>query len=207
LIKFKKNLFISFEGPEASGKSSQIKLLSSFFRKNKIPYIVTREPGGTAISEKLRKIILDKKEKITATEELLLLMAARLNHINNIIKPALKDGKIVISDRFADSTFVYQGFVNNFSLIKTINLHKQLLNNFLPIKTFLFLLPSDLIIERLKNRKIFNKYDKIDFKFHDKVIKGYKKISKNNNRFYTLNAKLSIKELHYEIVKEIQLIK
>ena len=206
-MKFKKNLFISFEGPEASGKSSQIKLLSSFFKKNKIPHLITREPGGTIIGEKLRKIILDKKESITPTEEILLLMSSRLNHINNIIKPALNDGKIVISDRFADSTFVYQGFVNKYGLNKTKELHKNILKNFLPSKTFLFLLPSNIINKRLKQRKISNKYDKIDIDFHNRVIKGYKIISKNNNRFYLLNATDSIKTIHQEIIKILKNIK
>ena len=206
-MKFKKNLFISFEGPEASGKSSQIKLLSSFFKKNKIPHLITREPGGTTVGEKLRKIILDKKETITPTEEILLLMSSRLNHINNIIKPALNDGKIVISDRFADSTFVYQGFVNKYGLNKTKELHKNILKNFLPSKTFLFLLPSKIINERLKQRKISNKYDKIDLNFHNQVIKGYKIISKNNNRFYLLNATDSIKTIHQEIIKILKNIK
>ena len=206
-MKFKKNLFITFEGPEASGKSSQIKLLSSFFKKNNIKYIITREPGGTGIAEKLRKIILNKNETITPVEELLLLMAARLNHINNIIKPALKKGKIVVSDRFADSTFVYQGFVNNFGLEKTIKLHKELLNNFLPNKTFLFQLPTKEIIKRLKKRKNKNKYDKINKKFHDKVTDGYKKISKNNKRFYKINASKSITNIHEEIIKQIENVK
>jgi len=206
-MKFKKNLFISFEGPEASGKSSQIKLLSSFFKKNKIPHLITREPGGTTVGEKLRKIILDKKETITPTEEILLLMSSRLNHINNIIKPALNDGKIVISDRFADSTFVYQGFVNKYGLKKTQDLHKNILKNFLPSKTFLFLLPSKVINERLKKRKISNKYDKIDTYFHNQVIKGYKIISKNNNRFYLLNATDPLENIHSEIIKVISDIK
>ena len=116
-------LFISFEGPEASGTSTQIKLLQQFFKNNNIPFIITREPGGTALSEKLRNIILDKNQIISTTEEILLLMSSRLNHINNVIKPALKNGKIVITDRFADSTFVYQGFVNDFGLKKTMYTH------------------------------------------------------------------------------------
>ena len=139
-------LFITFEGPEASGKSSQIILLKKYLKKNKIPFLVTREPGGTVIAEKLRKIILNKKNKISDLEEILLLMAARLNHINSVIKPALNKGKIVISDRFADSTFVYQGYVNGFGIQKAKDLHKILLNNFLPHKTFLFELePKEII--------------------------------------------------------------
>ena len=202
-MKKNKNLFISFEGPEASGKSSQIKILSKYLKKNKIPHIVTREPGGTKVGERLRKIILDKKENITPSEEILLLMSARLNHINNVILPSLKRGKIVISDRFADSTFVYQGYVNNFGLNKTLDLHKKLLNNFLPTKTFLFILNSNEINRRLKLRKNKNKYDKINKDFHNKVIRGYKKISKNNKRFYTIDATKSLTTISDKIIREI----
>ena len=202
-MNFNKNLFISFEGPEASGKSSQIKLLSIFLKKNKIPFLVTREPGGTVNSEKLRKIILDKKEPITATEEILLLMAARLNHINKVIIPTLLKGKMVITDRFADSTFVYQGYVNNYGLKKTMLLHKNILNNFLPSKTFLFLLPPKIINERLKKRKISNKYDKINLDFHKKVINGYNHLSRNNKRFFKIDGTKSILSIHNIIIKEL----
>ena len=200
----KKGLFITFEGPEASGKSTQLKLLQKFFNSNKIPYIITREPGGTIVAEKLRKIILDKKNPISNKEELLLLMSSRLNHINKVIKPALNQGKIVMSDRFADSTFIYQGFVNNFGLKKTMNLHKDLLDNFLPSKTFIFLLPASEINKRLKKRKIANKYDKIDTLFHSKIILGYKKLTKNNKRFIKINAKTNIHKIHEEVLKTIK---
>lgn len=201
MIIFKKNFFISFEGPEASGKSSQIKLLSNFLDKNNIPNLVTREPGGTKLSEKLRKIILNNNELITVNEEILLLMAARMNHLNKIIFPALKAGKIVISDRYVDSTFVYQGFVNNYGIKEAKDLHKKLLNNFLPNKTFLFILPPTQIIKRLKQRKISNKYDKMDINFHKKVNKGYKILSQTNKRFHIINAKKSIQNIHEEILK------
>jgi len=200
----KKGLFLSFEGPEASGKSTQLKLLQNFFIINNIKHVVTREPGGTKVAEKLRKIILDKKQIISLTEEIMLLMSSRLNHINQIIKPALRDGKIVISDRYADSTFVYQGFVNNFGMKKTINLHKNLLDNFLPNKTFIFLLSPQKINERLKKRKIFNKYDKINTYFHFKVIAGYKKLAKNNSRFITVNAEQSVSDIQKSILKTIK---
>jgi dTMP kinase len=199
-MKNNKNLFISFEGPEASGKSSQIKLLSKYLKKKNTPHIITREPGGTSIGEKLRKIILDKKESISPTEEILLLMASRLNHINKVIKPALKLGKIVISDRYADSTFVYQGYVNKYGLKKTLLLHKNILNNFMPKKTFLFLLSPELINKRLRKRKYSNKYDIQNINFHRSVIKGYKHLSKNNNRFCILDASKSIESIHQDII-------
>ena len=205
-MKFNKNLFISFEGPEASGKSSQIKLLSNYFSKKKIAHIITREPGGTKIAEALRKIILDKKKSISNTEEILLLMSSRLNHIENIIKPALKKGKIVISDRFADSTFVYQGYVNKYGLSNTMKLHKQFLKNFLPTKTFLFLLPPKEINLRIKKRKINNKYDKISENFHKQVIKGYKLLSSNNDRFYKIDGTKNITDIHKEIINKLSKI-
>ena len=204
-MRFNKKLFFSFEGPEASGKSSQIKLLSIYLKKNKIPHLITREPGGTLNAEKLRKIILDKKENISATEEILLLMAARLNHINKVIIPALHKGKIVITDRFADSTFVYQGYVNNFGIKKAKSLHKNILNNFLPHKTFLFNLSSSKIIARLKNRKSKNKYDKLERNFHDQVNRGYELISKNK-RFITIDASKSITSINKKIINTINLL-
>ena len=199
----KKGIFISFEGPETVGKSTQLISLKNFLKRKKIPFIFTREPGGTFISEKLRKIILNKKYAITTTEEILLLMSGRLNHINEIIKPSLEKGKLVISDRFADSTFVYQGYVNNFGLKKTIALHKHLLNNFLPDKTFLFRMDPSKILQRLKYRTKLNKYDKHDINFHKKVIKGYNMLSKNNKRFVLINAENSFDTVQNKIQKTI----
>ena len=200
-----KGIFLTFEGPEASGKSSQIKLLEKYLKKNNIQYILTREPGGTKIAESLRNLILKVKSDISIEEEILMLMAARSNHINNVIKPALKNGKLVISDRFADSTFVYQGYVNKFGIQKAKNLHKKILNNFLPKKTFLFKLSTNLIISRLKLRKIKNKYDKLDIKFHNQVNKGYNLIS-NNKRFIKIDASHSLLSIHEKIKYHINLL-
>ncbi len=198
----KKGIFLTFEGPEASGKSSQILLLEKYLKKNKISFVTTREPGGTKISEALRSLILKVKSDINIEEEILMLMASRSHHINNVILPALQKGKLVISDRFADSTFVYQGYVNKFGIQKAKNLHKNILNNFLPHKTFLFELTTNLIMSRLKKRKSKNKYDKLDKKFHDKVNKGYKIIS-NNRRFIKIDASEPINQIHNKIISHI----
>ena len=203
-MKIKKGKFITFEGPEASGKSSQIILLKKFLKKNKIPHLVTREPGGTKLSESLRNIILDYNANLSNLEEILLLMTARSNHLNNIIIPNLKKGKIVISDRFSDSTLVYQGYVNNFGINKCKHLHKILLRNFTPDLTFIFDLQIKKIIERLKKRKIKNKYDKIDYDFHKKVIDGYKKIS-NLKRYIHLDASLNKSLIHKKIIKSLNI--
>ena len=198
----KKGLFLTFEGPEASGKSSQILLLKEYLKKNKISFITTREPGGTKIAESLRNLILKVKSDINIEEEILMLMAARSHHINNVIIPALENGKLVISDRFADSTFVYQGYVNKFGIQKAKNLHKNILNNFLPHKTFLFQLSTKLIISRLRKRKSKNKYDKLEKNFHDLVNQGYKIIS-NNKRFIKIEASKPINQIHKIIISHI----
>ena len=198
----RKGFFLTFEGPEASGKSSQILLLKKYLKKNNISFINTREPGGTKIAESLRKLILKVKSDINIEEEILMLMAARSHHINNVILPALEKGKVVISDRFADSTFVYQGYVNKFGIQNAKNLHKNILNNFLPDKTFLFKLSSKLIISRIKKRKSKNKYDKLDKNFHDQVNKGYK-IIYNKKRFIKIDASKPINQIHKKIISHI----
>ena len=203
-MKSNKGLFISFEGPEASGKSSQILLLSKYLKKNNIPFIVSREPGGTDFAEKLRKLILDNKSRINNLEELLLLMAARSNHINEVIVPNLKKGKIVISDRYADSSFVYQGYVNKFGIKKAQKLHKDFLNNFFPDYTFIFQINPKEIIKRLKQRKVKNKYDKSNLLFHQAVIQGYKKIA-NPKRYIMVDASLSKDIIHKNIIKKLNL--
>ena len=203
-MKSNKGLFISFEGPEASGKSSQILLLSKYLKKKKIPFIISREPGGTDFAEKLRKLILDNKSRINNLEELLLLMAARSNHINEVIIPNLKKGKIVISDRYADSSFVYQGYVNKFGITKVQKLHKDLLNNFFPDYTFIFQINPKEIIKRLKQRKVKNKYDKSNLSFHQSVIQGYKKIA-NPKRYIMVDASLSKDIIHKNIIKKLNL--
>ena len=198
----RKGFFLTFEGPEASGKSSQILLLKKYLKKNNISFINTREPGGTKIAESLRKLILKVKSDINIEEEILMLMAARSHHINNVILPALEKGKLVISDRFADSTFVYQGYVNKFGIKNAKNLHKNILNNFLPHKTFLFKLSTKLIISRIKKRKSKNKYDKLDKNFHDQVNKGYK-IIYNKKRFIRIDASKPINQIHKKIISHI----
>ena len=203
-MKINKGFFVTFEGPEASGKSSQILLLKKYLIKKQIPYIITREPGGTVLGEKLRKLILSSKSNINNREEILLLMAARSNHINNVIIPNLKIGKLVISDRFADSTFVYQGFVNKFGINKTKKLHSEILDNFKPNITFLFNISINEIIKRLKKRKIKNKYDKINKDFHQSVIDGYEKIS-SAKRYFKIDASLSKKSIHKKIIEILNL--
>ena len=203
-MKLKKGFFITLEGGEATGKTTQIYKIKNWLKKNKIPYTLTREPGGTKISESLRKIILSSKLDINVSLEVLLLMASRMDHLNKIILPSLKKGKIVICDRYVDSTAVYQGYLKKFGIKEIYKLHKKYLNNILPILTFYFYLDFKTTNLRLKKRHNKNKYDLIDKKFHNNINKGYLKIAKNNRRFKIINASNTKDDINFIIIKNIK---
>ncbi|MBC7334081.1 MAG: dTMP kinase, partial [Actinobacteria bacterium] len=146
-----KGLFITFEGPDASGKTTQIKLLSSFLKRKGLEVLVTREPGGTDIGEKIRKILLDKKHySMEYKTEALLFLASRAEHTSKVIKPALKEGRIVISDRFFDSTVVYQGIARGLGKEKIIDMSLWATGGLVPNITFLLLIGVSGGEERIK---------------------------------------------------------
>ena len=199
-----KGLFISFEGGEASGKTTQLKKIKKWFIENKLDYVLTREPGGTRLAESLRKIILSSKNKITIEQEVLLLMASRIDHVNNIIKPSLGQKKIVVTDRFIDSTAIYQGYYNRFGIQKVYELHKSFLNNILPDLTFFFHTSPEIIKKRLQKRIYRNKYDLIDHKFNNQINEGFFKIAKNNKRFIIIDGSLPIRKIYDIIINNIK---
>ena len=131
-----KSLFISFEGADACGKSTQVQLLAETLRTQGRELIITREPGGTKVAEKIRDILLDKELQISARGELLLYLAARAEHVQQVIKPALQAGKIVICDRFLDSTLVYQGLARGLGLTEVLRLNDFATQGLLPQVTF-----------------------------------------------------------------------
>jgi len=198
-----KNPVIVFEGIECSGKSFHINSICNYLKKKKIPFIKLREPGGSKNSEKIRKLILDKKSNFTKDTDLLLYLAARSENISLLKKYYRK--RLIIIDRFVDSTIAYQhyGLGVNLSLIKTINNH--LLNNFKVDLTFLNLVNKKNFIHRLKKRKLLNRYDKFDFKFYMKVQKGFLKLRNiNKNKYFVVDSNLDIKKNKEEIKKKIE---
>ncbi len=198
-----KNPVIVFEGIECSGKSFHINSICNYLKKKKIPFIKLREPGGSKNSEKIRKLILDKKSNFTKDTDLLLYLAARSENISLLKKYYRK--RLIIIDRFVDSTIAYQhyGLGVNLSLIKTINNH--LLNNFKVDLTFLNLVNKKNFIQRLKKRKLLNRYDKFDFKFYMKVQKGFLKLRNiNKNKYFVVDSNLDIKKNKEEIKRKIE---
>ena len=190
----KKSFFVTFEGIEGSGKSYLSKKLYAELIKRKIPVILTREPGGTKGAEKIREVILNdyfhhnSKEQFDKNTDTLLYLAARNEHVKNKIKPALDKNKVVICDRFIDSTKAYQvhGKGVNKNLINII--HKNILKNIKPDLTFVLKVNIKDALGRLKKRKTKNRYDKFSKSFYINVQKAFIEIAnKNKSRYVILN--------------------
>ena len=193
---------IVFEGIEGSGKTYHIDHVSKYLKKKKINYIKLREPGGTSNSEKIRKLILNNKSNFNKETDLLLYLASRSENISLLKKNFRK--KIILIDRFIDSSIAYQhyGLGVNKKLIEIIN--KSLLGNFKIDFTFLNIVNNKNMIKRLKLRKSLNRYDKFNNKFYSKVQKGFLKLSRGNKRKYQIiNSNLDINLNKSLILKKI----
>ena len=194
---------IVFEGIEGSGKSHHISVISKYLKRNKIAFIKLREPGGNINSEKIRKLILDKKSNFNKITDLLLYLAARSENIELIRKYYKK--KIILIDRFTDSTIAYQhyGFGVDLKLINFINNH--LLKKFKVDYTFLNIVNYKNMIKRLKLRKSLNRYDKFNSKFYQNVQKGFLKLAnKNKKKYKIINSNLDIKINENLIIQSIK---
>ena len=204
------NKFISFEGIDGSGKTTQINKLSRWFESKSIPHTVLREPGGAFLCERIRELLLDKNIEINSRSETLLFMAARAQLIEEVIKPDLKDGKFIICDRFIDSTLAYQGYGRKLNLDVINNMNRFSTENISPDITFLM----DIDLETSIRRRIGENVDRMESegdKFLSVVRKGYIEICNNNsNRCHIINAEGDenvvfdkIKKILSEIIKGI----
>ncbi len=193
---------IVFEGIEGSGKSYHSTKVSNYLKKKKIEHIRIREPGGSINSEKIRKLILNKKSKFNKNTDLLLYLASRSENISILKKNFRK--KIILIDRFTDSTLAYQhyGFDVNKNLINTIN--QYLLKDFKVDFTFLNIVNKKNLNKRLKSRKSLNRYDQFNYKFYERVQRGFLKLSrKNKKKYQIINSNLDIKDNLSLIFKKV----
>ena len=202
-----KKPIIVFEGVEASGKSHHISAVAKYLKKLKINYIKMREPGGSQNSEKIRRIILNHKSKFNKETDLLLYLASRSENIDLINRSYKK--KVILIDRFVDSTIAYQHFGMGIdkSIINVVN--RFLLKKINVEFTFLNTVSKKNLLLRLKKRKSLNRYDKFKLNFYDKVQKGYLKIAKSNPKSYKIiNSNLDQKKneilIKYQIDKLIK---
>ena len=198
-------MFITFEGIEGCGKSTQAKLLYEELLNRGKEVILTREPGGTPSAEELREFILKEREEFFPPfSELLLYIAARGFHIENLIRPALKEGTIVICDRFSDSTVAYQGYGRGIDprVIKEINTRAT--NGLNPDITFLIDLPAQEALRRIKDRRK-DRIENEELEFHERVRKGFIEIAKSEpERIVVLDGRKEIGEIFKEVVKDLE---
>ena len=197
---------IVFEGIETSGKSTNINITVNYLKKQKKSFIKLREPGGTKTSEKIRKLLLNKKIKLNNKTDLMLFYASRSENFEKKIKKNYKK-KIILIDRFSDSTIAYQhyGMNINLKLIKTIN--KFIIGSFKPDITFLSTVNLKNLKTRLNKRLKLNRYDKFNINFYTKVQKGYYKISKKNKNYSIIDSnKMTIKEVKKYIINKLEKI-
>jgi dTMP kinase len=206
----KKPFFIVFEGVEGCGKSYQSKKLYNKLKKKKISTILTREPGGTKSSELIRNLILkdyftkENKEKFDKYTDTLLYLAARNEHIKNKIKPALLKKKIVICDRFIDSTIAYQVYGKKVD-IKFINhIHKKILQGITPNIVFVLKVSKESSRKRLKKRKTKNRYDNFSQSFYTKAQNSFIKLAKNKKNYFIMESSFNDNSLEDKIFKIVK---
>ena len=199
-----KSLFVTFEGIEGSGKTYQSKKLFKSLVKKKIQVVLTREPGGSKSAEEIRKIILTgSKNKFTKNTDTLLYLAARNEHIVNKLKPEILKKKNIICDRYIDLTLAYQVYGKGVNEKFVENIHKEILGNVKPDFTFVLTVNIKKAFERIKKRKIKNRYDKFSLNFYKKVQNAFIKIAKKNKRKYLiLNNSTDTTEVEQVILKK-----
>jgi dTMP kinase len=191
-----KGIFITFEGLDGTGKTTQIHELEKKLTESGLPYTKTREPGGTPIAEKIRDIILDPKNTEMCFEsEALLYAASRAQHVSEIIKPALDNGKIVICDRFFDSTLAYQGYARELNLDDLYYINNFAMQRIKPDLTFLLDIPADHTSDRINSREL-DRLDLEEMDFKKRVRAGFLKIADfEKERVKVINASLEITEI------------
>ncbi|KQC07791.1 MAG: hypothetical protein APR62_05955 [Smithella sp. SDB] len=204
--------FITFEGIEGSGKSTQIKLVAEYLSQKNVSLIVTQEPSGTEIGRKIGGILFDRKNNnMCEKTEMFLFCAARAQHVRDVIMPALKQGKIVLCDRFSDATYAYQGAGRGLDekFIGLVNDYSSMLLK--PDLTLLFDLPVEVGLQRankrndnLKESSSIDRFEKETLDFHKKIRAGYLRLLKNDpDRFCLIDANRDVNTIQNEVRKYI----
>ena len=195
--------FITLEGLEGSGKSTSLETISKRLTEEKIEFIVTKEPGGGPLGPPLRNLLLNKDTKISPQVELLLMMADRKNHLEEIILPNIKKGIWVVSDRYLDSTYAYQGGGRLLD-ISQIDKISEILDLRVPDLTILFDIAPEVSMERAKQRSDLDRFESEPIDFHKRIRETYLTLAERyNSRFAIVNSSLGFEEVELEVNKVI----
>ena len=192
--------FITLEGIEGSGKSTNLVTIKSILDQYKIDYVLTREPGGGPLGPHLRKLLLDKDQSISPSVEMLLMMADRRDHVDNLINPNLDKGIWVISDRYLDSTIAYQGGgrLLDIDLITSLSASLKLPT---PDLTLLFDLPVDVALERAKERSELDRFEREPQDFHSRIRESYLELASTNHRIKTIDSSKDFESVSLQVEK------
>lgn len=198
--------FITFEGGEGSGKTSAIHSLAKYLEEQGYDVLVTREPGGINIAEQIRQVILNKDNvEMDQLTEAFLFAASRRQHLVEKVVPALEAGKIVLCDRFVDSSVVYQGYAREIGMEKVMNINEIVINGYMPHLTlFIDVLPETGMRRILENLRKVNRLDLEEKAFHQKVYEGYHILAKQHDRIKIINGELSKEEVFKQTVEVVE---
>lgn len=197
--------FITFEGTEGSGKSTQIELLADALRRAGHPVVVTREPGGTSLGEELRRILLDSRTPLGPEAEAYLMTAARAEHVRQVIQPALIRGEVVLCDRFFDSTFAYQGGGRGLAIDKLKRLQDLAVGNTRPDLTILLDVPVEVGLQRRRREGNGNRIDSEGVAFHQRVADWYRcEARSDRNRWCVVDATPSPDLVHTAVLTRVR---
>ena len=195
--------FITLEGIEGTGKSTSLDTIRKNLETLNIEFIVTKEPGGGPLGKDLRKMLLDKKTSISSEVELLLMMADRKNHIDNIVEPSLEKGIWGISDRYLDSSYAYQGGGRQIDVSK-IDLLTELLKLPIPDLTLLFDLSPEIALQRAKNRSELDRFESEPIDFHQRIREAYLTLANDNiERYVVIDASKDIQNVKDQVQKQL----
>ena len=196
-----KGIFITFEGPDGSGKTTQINMLMEHLKNKGYQVVYTREPGGTKISEKIRNIVLDNENKeMSPVCEALLYAASRAQHVEELIKPSLQDGKIVICDRFVESSVVYQGIGRGLGDVKVRDINDFAVNGVYPDLTIMLMIPYEEGLRRKKNQRELDRLENSGDDFHRKVYFAYVKLAEKCDKIKVINGDRQKEEVLKDIL-------
>jgi dTMP kinase len=204
-----KGLFITFEGPEGAGKSTQIRLVKEYLEQKGLPSITVREPGGTLLGDRIREILLSPESgEMAQRSEILLYAASRAQLVEKVIFPALTRGDIVLCDRYVDSSIAYQGYGAQWEICDIVQINKWATGGLKPQRTYLLDLPVELGQKRIQIRG--NKKDRMELKekmFHERVRSGFLSLSdREPDRFRVIDARMTEKAVFQEIVSDLELL-
>jgi len=199
----KKGLFITFEGADGSGKSTQLKMAAEFFRNKGFEVVSTRDPGGTPLGQKIREILLHHDGKVASYCELFLYLADRAQHIDEKIIPALEEGKVVLCDRYVDSSLAYQGYARGIDTEEILMLNNIVAKSLMPDLTFVFDVSTEIAEQRVGETK--DRLESEAKEFHQKVRFGFLELAKKfPDRIKVIDANQKIAKVHSDVIKILE---